>query len=171
MPRILLIVTITTALGCNQAPNYRLPGEVVQVLTMADKLELLSLDPKQDNYRPGDPSTFHGWPILGRLEVKDPANRQKIVEAIIRGIEERGHPIKCFEPRHGVHAIRGDETQDLVICFHCCQVEIYPSTARTKFLDSSVSPEPVLSGFIRTAGIPIAPDQTRPKPDTGKPGT
>jgi hypothetical protein len=35
------------------------------------------------------------------------------------------HAKKCFEPRHGVRAMAGGKTVDLVICFACSEVQVW----------------------------------------------
>ncbi len=136
-----------------------LPSEVTQVLSNATELELLSLDPNSYPLKLQDPARFHGWRILGRLVVRSSADRQRVAKAVMQAVEEGGIPVACFDPRHGIHAVETNHAQDLVICFHCDQVQVYPGTQQFQFLPISKSARPVLDELLKGAGIAIAPER------------
>ena len=67
--------------------DNKIPEAARTLLEKAERLELLSLDPAFK--KRGKPETgFHGWRILGRTVVKEPAARKKLVAALLKGVEE-----------------------------------------------------------------------------------
>ncbi|MDA1195733.1 MAG: hypothetical protein O2894_11180 [Planctomycetota bacterium] len=100
-----------------------LPGDARAVLEQADRLELLALHPFPfDDGKPAAGEGFHDYKILGRADVPA-ADRGALVTALYRAIGENdGTAAMCFNPRHGLRAVRGTSTVDLVICFECLQI-------------------------------------------------
>ncbi|MGC4046024.1 MAG: hypothetical protein QM758_19710 [Armatimonas sp.] len=69
---------------------------------------------------------FHGVVVLGKRELKkEDAIATSLKEAIYASIEKSGKPARCFIPHHGIRAVVGDKTVDLVICFTCHYMDIY----------------------------------------------
>lgn len=69
---------------------------------------------------------FHGVVVLGKRELKkDEAIAVGLKEAMYASMEKGGKPARCFIPHHGVRAVAGDKTLDLVICFTCHYMDIY----------------------------------------------
>jgi predicted NAD-dependent protein-ADP-ribosyltransferase YbiA (DUF1768 family) len=95
-------------------------------IALASELTLHSLDP-----RGGAKGGFHGYKILGSLKLGDAA-RPKALAAVAKSIREsKGVQAKCFEPRHGLHAVLADgSTVDLVICFVCMSLELHADNAQ-----------------------------------------
>ncbi|MEJ7732513.1 MAG: hypothetical protein WKG00_25320 [Polyangiaceae bacterium] len=92
------------------------------VLAGADSLVLYKLDPERAQT---GPDAFHGFRILGRTPVS--ATSRGAVVALVDGMirDSDGVVAKCFDPRHGISARKGDATVDLVICFECYQMYVY----------------------------------------------
>lgn len=131
----------------------KLPEDVLIVLEKADKLELLSLDPNRIEDKDKSKEGFHGFQILGKIEVKEEV-RKKIVSSLLAGIASEKNMAKCFEPRHGIHAVHDGKTVDLVICFQCQRVDVYAvSATKINFLAISSTPEPVFDKVLNEAGI------------------
>lgn len=135
----------------------KLPSDVVAVLENADTFELLSLDPEHE-------STGNGrqqWPELGKTAIQSPETRQRVLAALNQGVAEGGTAAKCFFPRHGIRAVRGDTTVDLVMraraCFECHQIYVYFDGKRSaSAVLTSGSPEATLDEVLKTAGVPLA---------------
>jgi hypothetical protein len=137
------------------APN-RLPDAVRDVLANADTFELLSLNPDGGTTR--EPGHFWGWRVLGSIAVESPVTRDEVVAALKRGIaENEGWVADCFDPRHGIRAARGGESVELVVCFECAQVYIYPDGKWGGSVLVTGSPEPVFDRILSAAGVPLAP--------------
>lgn len=75
---------------------------------------------------------FHGWPILVETPL-DADRRRAALAAIDRAIAEKNAQLRarrrsdaaCFNPRHGVRAVRGGKTVELVICFECLKMDVH----------------------------------------------
>lgn len=152
--------------------DNRLPDEVRALLSGADQMELLSLDPHLR--RPATPlrpetgvepvfvieepaiGEFHTWPVLGRTTLIDPHARQQVVAAIEKGLADSdGTARQCFYPHHGLHASCQGKTVDLVICYECNQLLVYIDRLETYRLTATTS-QPVLNAILKEAGVPLA---------------
>ena len=94
------------------------------ILANPDLIELYSLDPNlllEPEEKPKE--RFHGWEVLGKTVIKGAETRKAVLAAA--GTIKPGYGVRCFEPRHGIRATAGGKTVDLVICFHCDQVQVY----------------------------------------------
>jgi len=100
---------------------------------------------------------FHGYPILGKIEIKEPADRTTIMRALAQGIAKSdGNRAACFWPRHAIHAVHKGTSIDYVICFQCLQLVI-EQNSRTTMKATTRDPEPTFNKYLANAGIPIAP--------------
>lgn len=139
-------------------PPNSLPRQTSRVLEKGQRFILLSLDPVLPPMfsGPGRPEeTFHGYSVLGEAEIRDPKERVLLLRELYSGIEQAGGDVpKCFNPRHGIRAISGNETVDLVICFQCFQIQTHASCGRDVL--TSRSPESAFDRALERAGLPIA---------------
>jgi len=124
--------------------------ELLEFLDNADEFELASLDPRE-MHRKREATEYDGWQVLGRTQIDDHETRTKLVNALLRGIEEAKDAAKCFHPAHGITAVRGGNTIVFVICFGCGQVY-----AGGKHFIISGSPGDVFNQTLEKAGIPLA---------------
>lgn len=140
---------------------YRSGGPAVP--PAADRLILFSID--GNDYEPGtEPKaaeTFHRYPVLGSVEITDPATKKEILDALHEGLARGTQLARCFWPRHGVRVVRDGETVDSVICFECGHHEIHQGGDR-KVMPTTSTPQAVLNRHLTAAGIPLAPGM---KPD------
>jgi hypothetical protein len=103
---------------------------------------------------------FHGYPILGKVEIKSPRDRIEILQAIERGMaDNKDREGTCFWPRHGVRLVRGRQTVDFVICFTCLQLEQYVNGEHLSHDRTTEAPAVVLDRYLKAAGVP---QQERP---------
>lgn len=133
------------------------PGETRQVLEHGSRFTLLYLEPRT-GLAPGLNKTalFHGYPVLGQVQVTDPSQKQELLRALEDGIARSSHSIPaCFSPRHGIHAVAGNNSVDLVICFHCQQFEIYWGKG-DKLSGVSNAPQAAFDHVLSDAGITLA---------------
>ncbi len=130
-----------------------MPSAVAGALRQADSFDLLSLDPEHNR----QDADFHGYKVLGRTLITDPATRQLLInnlQAAARGII---FPNKCFNPRHGIRVTANGRTYDLVICFECLQIYVYEGEILQTTFNVKAFPQPVFDQVLRDAGLPLAP--------------
>ena len=133
----------------------RLPREVAAVLAGADTFELLSLRPGPiERHRP---DTFYGWVVLGRAAVPGDT-RAEVLAATNEGIAHGRGMSLCFEPRHGIHAVRQGHTADLVICFHCHQTQVYLDGRELDTLPMTDAPRELLDRTLNRTGVWLGMD-------------
>jgi hypothetical protein len=132
----------------------KLPEAAKAILDKADQLEVFSLDPERPEQKPKD--DFHGWKVLGKTAVEGAEARQKVVDALYKGIAEGQGAAGCFRPRHGVRATSGDKTVDLVICFECVSMEVHVGGDRAAVW-TSAAPQKALDRILRAAKVPLPP--------------
>jgi hypothetical protein len=132
-----------------------LPAKVTEVLGHADQFEILAIEPYG-----GPPNTaagqtvFHSYPVLGRAVVTDPAVRERIVSIIDGGVSTTATQSKCFNPRHAVHAVRGGQTVDMLICYECSSIEVYDGGDATILATNNVQAE--LDKEFAALGVKVA---------------
>ena len=109
--------------GCTPGWEDQVPAEARAILAEPAAFEILALQPDGLEDREAG---FHGYEVLGRAEVTDPAVRRRVVELIARGVDANdGSVAACFNPRHGVRAEGDGGRVDLVICFECLQITVH----------------------------------------------
>jgi hypothetical protein len=128
--------------------------ELLEFLDDADEFELASLDPEYDHRTPGAKFWTDGWQVVGRTQIDDHQTRTKLINALLRGIEEGGKPVKCFEPRHRIRAVRGGKSVVITICFACGNVYFSPQEG---YFSISASPADIFNQTLEKASIPLKP--------------
>jgi hypothetical protein len=99
---------------------------------------------------------FHGRPVLGKVEITDPQQRQRIVAALKENLRE-GHLSKCFCPRHAIRAVERGRTFEYLVCFQCHDFAEYIDGKPKRSGSVDERAKPVFDQPLRDAGIPIAP--------------
>ena len=130
------------------------PPEVQLVLAKSEKLYLYSL--QADRLPEADLKTmptFHGYPILGQTRIRATPERADLLEAVRPGLEEKTVD-SCFEPHHGLRAVRGNRTVDLLIGFGCEHMEIYDHRGRHRSTVSS-SAQSVFNRILAEYDVPL----------------
>jgi hypothetical protein len=127
-----------------------------RLLTYADYLVVFSLLPEQRG-RPEQVTQFHGYPVLGKVEVRTPEAFGQVIESLRRGIYGDSIVKRCWDPHHGVRAVSGDRCFDLVICFQCECMHVFsdPASDEYKWADIGTAPAPVLNRLLRAAGVRV----------------
>src|SRR5207248_10826161 len=118
---------------------------------------LFPRDPRRPSGAPPEPAgkpIFHGHRILGQTVIADPSVRSRLLTAFYDNVG-RSDPGRCFNPRHGIRAVRDGKTVDLLICFECWRVVVYDSRGEH---DTTISriPQPVFDRVLTAARIPLA---------------
>lgn len=131
-----------------------IPAADQRILEIAD-FTVFALHPydERENETKG---RFHGFKILGQTKLPS-SQRGKLLRLIFSGIQQsNGSVAECFEPRHGVRAVAGTETVDLVICYACLSIQVYRNGKRRP--DSALtahSVEPAVTAMFQALGLKI----------------
>ena len=136
-----MLVMLASAIGCGGAPEKQ-------------SMTVYSLDPVpiEDQKKPDNTAEdFHGFAVLAKVDIAKEKDRNEILQAIENGMKG-GRSAKCFDPRHGIHFVRGDVVTDYVICFSCSNVSIYQSGQEHKgLLPIDKTPHDVLQRHLGSA--------------------
>jgi hypothetical protein len=169
MKKLVLALGVTLAVALFACVTFRnaiedkLPSSCIRILRAPESMELLALDPRPIDARPvadrNVPSerVFHGYEILGHAPLIGVKPRRKLTEVVFKGIlESDGKVAACFNPRHGLRAVREGQVVDLLICYECLQVEVHgPGKKESALTSDSVEPE--VTRIYQVAGLTIAP--------------
>lgn len=149
---ILLILPSIAGVGCARKTNL--------LQTLPDKLILYSLDGPDDvQFGPTNEKEFHGYRVLGRIEVTDRKRIEEIVAAFNRGIADSdGSVASCFYPRHAIRAHYGERLEDYVICFQCLNIAKYNGEKITS-IPTADSGKATLNAILREEKIPLAKEK------------
>lgn len=154
------LACVLSVVLCLAAPAScdEIPAEVRAILTKAEQIEVYSLRPspaKDENQE-----TFHRYPVLGKVVLKDEKARTTLLLAFEKGVKENeGQVAKCFDPRHGMRAIVDGKTVDLVICFRCMHVRYHMGDKKPEYFRITKSPEPTFDKILTDAGVKLAPKE------------
>jgi hypothetical protein len=98
---------------------------------------------------------FHGYDVLGKTQINDSDVKAKLIKALESGIDEGGSAgIMCFDPRHGIRVVRGDQTVDLLICFECQRIDVFTNKSSGRAYTSG-SPQKVFDSVLMSAKVPL----------------
>jgi len=163
----MLALVVVASAGVALYPQYGRPtlgasnAVIVEQIRDAQQMELLSLNPGRP---PEAGEKFHGWEVLGRTLLKGAADRAPILDALAKGLAETdGSMAACFNPRHGIRAVRNGVTTDLVICFECWQVQVIAGGGRTQTVSVRNSPEKSFEALLTSRGVVTARGLARGK--------
>jgi hypothetical protein len=147
--QITVLLSLASAIVSAQSRPNALSADVANTLRSAETLELLSLSGEQDA------RGWHGYRLLGKTAVGSPDVRARLVTALESGIAKSTGPgARCFVPRHGLHAVSGDRTVDLLICFECSWVRVFTAGAETPAAVVTTSdPQPLFDQVLRAAKV------------------
>jgi hypothetical protein len=93
---------------------------------------------------------FHDYRVLRQVAIVSTADRQRIVEAVRRGIADSdGKMARCFFPRHGVGMIEDGKTVEYLICFECWWTKEFVD-GQVSNKPTTIAPQAVLDPFLET---------------------
>lgn len=155
---VALSVYVTVA-GTNSPPAWTpptdyLPRDLRDFLESADEFTLYSLNSGLD-FEHKEKNKFRGHAILGQIKIEAGADRTNLVTALGNGIAEGGPMADCFNPRHGIRAIKNGETVDFLICFQCGAIYAYSSDGTKWVFPVSRTPAALFNQTLHAAGIPL----------------
>ncbi len=137
--------------------------EMHSLFREADTLTLLSIDGATESCFPErvktDGPMYFRWPLLGQVDIPAGPARDKLLAALAHGLQNAPRrEMACFLPRHVLRAVKGDRSVDYVICFECCNLDVYDqegSHIGHRFISNS--PAAMFNKTLEDAGIPLAP--------------
>ena len=148
----LLFTAASVLLGCG--PTVDVP----------DKLTLYSIDGR-DHFPPDQPpktesdEKFHGYPVVGKVEVTSHEDRRMLMEAYHQGVAESERKVAgCFWPRHGIRTVQNGQTTDYVICFECLRVHVHVGDEVT-YPFISEGPRQLFNDYLSKSGISVVPSR------------
>ncbi|HEY2784691.1 MAG TPA: hypothetical protein VGJ05_06905 [Fimbriiglobus sp.] len=150
----IILVSSLLALGaytwwCSDRPTLPTDADQLILYSIDGNFYELGKEPKVDEY-------FHKYPVLGKIDVEDPAVRKEILDSLADGIAKGGPAFRCFIPRHAIRTVKNGITVDIAICFECGQYRVFGGeNFNTKSINSS--PQAILNHHLTAAGIPLAP--------------
>jgi hypothetical protein len=128
-----------------------IPKAARDVLENADEFTLLSL---KSNVMAKGKERFCEYAILGKKQIKNVSERRAILDALYAGVSASGPIAECFNPRHGIRAKRGNETEELLICFDCGQIHLHGAAEASLCVDKT--PAAVFNRSLTKAHVPIS---------------
>lgn len=145
---------VVGALGLGAAvfritPDYE--RKTRPVLEESDEFILYSLSAWGDMEKQ---PLFHNFPILGRKELTDPALKARLVNTLYRDLRRGGPEYSCFTPSHGLRAVRGGRTIDVVICYSCGKVNFHENGVRDGYHSLGRDGQKVFEQAVREAKLP-----------------
>lgn len=152
-----LQTSFVTEPGRFRSPYPPFADDLWQVVVNADRLAVLSLVWDMRQQAP-ETKSFHDYPVIGEVEVKDAEIRAEVIETLHRGTYGESMAKRCFMPHHGIRAVCKGRGLDLVICFicECMQVFADPKSDKHEWADIGTAPEQCLNRILAAAGVPIA---------------
>jgi hypothetical protein len=144
-------------LRAHEALNRALLTSIWDVLTQPDRLEVLSLSHRRHPDDGPPERLLHGYRVLGRATIDEPAQRRQIVSAFYQSAREGDGEMLCFMPHHALHAVRGSAVVDIVICFHCLQYEVFDGQERPS-AELSLLAQPLFQRVVREHHLPVERD-------------
>jgi hypothetical protein len=148
------IVLASVGLG---AKTWLVPDTDVVSLTPPEQLTLFSIDGTQGfAERPPPPERFHGYPVLGQIDIGDAEKRMEVLYALKQGIKEENVRLPCWRPRHGLRVVQKGRQRDYVICFECGRLVFIAPWTENQGLSITVSGRDLLNQLLQDAGVPLA---------------
>lgn len=154
MWRLILVTgSLLAVVGCGGSP--------LADLKSPEQLTLFSIDGRDEDRR-GEikaKESFHGYPVLGKVEITDPEQRERVIAALKDGIAQGKSMAmaKCFWPRHGLRAVENGKTVDYVICFECSRFEEFLGEKKLRHEPINSKAQSTFDKPLQGAGVPIAP--------------
>jgi len=156
--QVCFLMLVIGFLGCGERNIER----AIENFDVPDKLTLYSIDDRDPEpvKEPKSDEKFHGYSVLGKIEVTDPNKRKEIISALKEGMAKSdGSMAKCFWPRPAIRVVEKGQTIDYVVCFECLQLHVHEGK-ESKTKPITHDPQRVFNRHLKQAGVPLAPGMT-----------
>lgn len=107
----------------------------------------------------GHKTYFYGFGILGEATISDKETMQKLRASFYDGLANDGESqaASCFNPRHGLRAVKNGKALDLVVCFECGQENTFRNDKYVGGADVNRKPRSTFNRIYTAAGLKLAP--------------
>ena len=130
------------------------PGDSRHVLENSQRLTLYLLSPSPE-LQAQRKELFHDYPVLGKTQIADTKTRAKLLATFNDGMARAEVAAACFSPRHGIRAVQGGKSVDVVICFECLNFYVYAEGMKGSGMITN-APRATFDQVLSEAGIPVA---------------
>lgn len=131
------------------------PYRALKALRHPEQMTLFSIDPQATDLTFKIPR-FEDFIVLKSAEVTSREDQSRVMDVIMRGVEiSDGSLAMCFNPRHGVRVVKGEEVYDFVVCFECGRVDIYCDRVRIATVTLEGVPRP-FDAILQRAQAPLS---------------
>lgn len=142
-------------------PFNRFPDPVLKVFREAEKVEVLTLDPRGESSddksaNASDPSRFHGFGIVDRTVVSSAADREKLAAMLNEATWGAWKVAACFYPRHAFRVHHASGVWDILLCFQCGQARIHRPDGVLEGTSIGDRPD-AMNACFRDLGLKLAP--------------
>jgi hypothetical protein len=146
------------------------PGNTRDIFEHSDKFILLSLAGMEASLQspfelvssrlasdsnPLPTLMFHNYRVQGQTEIKDKNVQERIRAIYDDGISDTHFSAACFSPKHGIRTVRNGQTLDIVICFHCAQVNVYLNNNEVAWSHFGSIHQPEFDAILTNADVPL----------------
>jgi len=136
-------------------PGISLPPAARAILEAPDHFEIFATETTPSQ---GEPDTrFMGYEIRGRHTVTDRRQALEVVGWTYDALTDNsGMAARCFMPRHGILARRGDQEVRLLLCYECMQWQgLGPDGQKLHGL-MGTHPKDAMNAFWKARGLSLA---------------
>jgi hypothetical protein len=123
-------------------------------------LTIFSIDGRWNDRGQGVPPAvgeFRGYPLLGSVEIKDAAERKRLIAALKKSVSGEVSMAKCYWPRHAIRAVENGQTVEYVLCFECGNFEEFLNDVRVRYVTVDSGARPTFDEPLERAGVATAP--------------
>lgn len=141
-------------------PDRTLPADTREFLRAATTFEIVAVHPAwaTASAKPeGVTEIMHGHGVLGRAPIEAASERSAVVDLIDKAIgSSDGAVAGCFNPRHGVSALRGSDRMDILICFECGSMRVHTAAEKPDSHLIGRAGEAEMTELFRKHGLTIS---------------
>lgn len=157
---VLLALVALVPAACTSRVEREVHDQAREILEHPEAMTIYALHPNRhsDEGKPTSAAdSFHDYRILDRAEVTAADERSLLTSLVYRGINASdGTVAACFDPRHGIRAVKDSHSVDLVICYECLQIYMYGTLAvERQALYTTSHVEPDVSRLFQRHGLDI----------------
>ncbi|HMS15358.1 MAG TPA: hypothetical protein PKA37_00860 [Planctomycetota bacterium] len=138
----------------------RLTEHAERILRKAEQFSILALVPPRGPIAEVAPdrSSFHGYEILGEVRVRKPDLQATVMDVLTQGMRSSdGRIAGCFLPRHGIRAFHQGRFIDLVICYECLHMRVYPGAYGPHEVVLTTDVSRKMNTLFEGEGLQVAP--------------
>ncbi len=156
---IVAVVLVALLLGwCHSAPFNRFPPAALDAVANDPGAVIYSLEPNSYLMDNEGKETFHGYVVLGKTTLADPADRDAMVGEITAATYGAWDRSACFDPRHGFRAVSAEGTNDFLLCFACSQAYVHLPDGGSKMVLIQGTGD-FFNRYLSKHGLPLAKER------------